>query len=1050
MLLLVTVTITAAYASSFMKNEVYITALGKICSIYYICFLFFLLLKMLIQFQMYNDELLMVYFISILLINAERKQAINEAIKEAMDEVIDNSMATFKSTKFSKINQRPQKSNQNFTSFQLLRFFKKPSEDAKRMGKANQMYRNIVKKAETKMFEVKRAKVAKSQGAEARAESLAEMLLHRPGSMLTSQEVVRAWQVARNTYYEEEQALNCDFSSPFRTISGICNNPVKPYLGSSGTALRRLLPPFYEDNISTLRGTIQQQGLLAVSPSNPFSKPDPSVRFVSEQVVSSSNRDEVPFTHLIMQFGQFLDHDLGLSPEEPEERGHECTGCTFTDVCQPIKVREADKSFGIGTRNNCKCLLFRRSLSLFCPKQPMKLTPLEQVNDITSFIDGSMIYGSRDDTAKALRSSDGGGLLLEGTAYPMNKPTLPLDRNGKMACPPNTNCFLCGDIRCNEQISLTIMHTLWLREHNRCARKMTTINRHWNDEMLYQMCRKIVGALIQKITYEDYLPKIMGKSIGRFIGKYTGYNSMTDPSIPNSFSTAAYRYGHSLIRPVFDRLNENYKPIPIGPLPLVSAFFSPELFKTSLGTDPIARGWLRVNSRKVDEFLNSVLTTKLFQTKATPGMDLASLNLQRGRDHGLPQYGNFKKFCSKKFGITSDIENMLTRARFIELYGSVDAAEVWLAGLAEKRISDGLLGATFACIFGLTFVGVREGDRFFWENPGVFTNAQKNSIRNDSISRVICENSDNINMIQPDAFLSNQTNNLVSCNQLEGVNFNLFRECSISIKIANRFSKSSHITINTTTDGITTNHNLSLLSGISDHCINVICPTKDTPMTLSFPESRLAILYYRVSLRPYRKIHIKFSLGINLFDKIIGLNTGGSNCGSDKPGFIYVLGKLASETYHAEDVLDEDKSKSYAKDVLIEDNFEPYVDDDLDEDKSKSNSEDVLEEDKSESYSEDVLEEDKSESYSEDVLEEDKSESYSEDVLQEDWLEELLDEDSQEASQEMESENSNAGLESSMEASYDQFGRKEEEKQQKIDKKASLFGELRKVLEKLN
>jgi len=120
------------------------------------------------------------------------------------------------------------------------------------------------------------------------------------------------------------------------------------------------------------------------------------------------------------------------------------------------------------------------------------------------------------------------------------------------------------------------------------------------------------------------------------ISPYPGYNPQVNAGTANSFATAAYRYDHSLIRPQFDRLDANYRPLAIGPVNLVNPFFNPTQFHTSLGSDPILHGLVSVNSRRVDEFLNIVLTTQLFQANISPGMDLASQNIQRGRDHGLP------------------------------------------------------------------------------------------------------------------------------------------------------------------------------------------------------------------------------------------------------------------------------------------------------------------------------------------------------------------------------------------------------------------------------
>ena len=693
----------------------------------------------------------------------ERAEVLEQAIRETKEAVKARLEA-----KKNRVETQNEK-NGKYTSTQLLaKFFKKPSSQARMQGLARLAYKEIVRRAEQKLFEKKRAKVAKTQGVEAKAESLAEQLFHLPGSMLTAQEVAQAWEAAGGAELGRDISCNFPTVNIFRTIDGTCNNLLKPLLGASGTAFKRLAPPVYEDGISSLRGTLQAQKKFPTF--SPFLPPNPSARLISETVILNVTQDEIPFTHILMQWGQFLDHDLDLGPELEEE----CEECKFTEICQPIRVADLDRAFGVGTPNNASCLPFRRSVPVFEPTKPLTFTPEEQLNDITSFIDGSMVYGSRLEQSLPIRAFQG-GLLLEGIQFPGKQPSLPIDTKNLVQCPNRMDCFLCGEVRCNEQFSLTIMHTLWFREHNRCARELARINPFWSDEKLYQVCRKIVGALIQKITYVDYLPKVLGyKNYDLFIGPYRGYNPLVDPSVPNAFATAAYRYGHSLVRPFFDRLDKDFNPLPIGPLNLVDAFFSPDQFRTSLGTDPIMRGWVSTNARRMDEFLNSVLTTQLFQTPLSPGLDLASLNLQRGRDHGLSPYLVYRNFCFQKFGISSTFENDLTLVRFLKLYGSLETLDLWIGGLAEERLPGGLLGATFACIFGLTFKGVREGDRFFWLNPGVFTAEQRRSIARDSLSRVICDNSDGIEFIQPDAFLSNQTR--VQCSRLGRVDLSLFRE----------------------------------------------------------------------------------------------------------------------------------------------------------------------------------------------------------------------------------------------------------------------------------
>ena len=666
-----------------------------------------------------------------------------------------------------------------FTSMDFLtRAFKKPSKLALKQGKARLLLEDMVKRAERKIEELKRSQV-KSMSTEEKAEQLAEELYHKPGSLLTKDEIAKILidSECREAIVVPRRACRRTNIGRFRTITGVCNNLRDPTQGAAGTAFRRLIPAQYEDGISRPLGRYQAQSLpeegegeqRQSDKTGPFEAPKPSGRLVSKTIVTDRDKEEMPFTHILMQWGQFLDHDLDLGPELEEE----CEGCEFTEVCEPIFVPKDDQVFGAGTPRNGECLPFRRSL-VSCPTDtPGSFSPREQINDLTSYIDGSMIYGSNLETADAVRDKKG-GLLRVGDKQIAGRDSLPVDDEELVACPNRMDCFLCGDIRCNEQISLTTMHTLWVREHNRIARALARLNPFWSDERLYQEARQIVGALVQKITYVDYLPKILGPSFDQVIGSFERYDPTVDASVPNSFATAAYRYGHSLIRPNFDRLDDNYRSLSIGALPLVQAFFNPPALKASGGTDPLLRGLVTVNSRKVDEFLNNVLTTQLFETNTSPGMDLAALNIQRSRDHGLPGFTQWRNFCQRIFNISSDTENQLTFLRFMQLYGNLDNVELWVGGLAEDRLPGSLLGATFACIFGLTFRNSRDGDRFFYERPRVFTRAQLVQIRRTTLSSVICANT-GITTIQPDAFLSNETR--VSCaNGIPKINLSAWKE----------------------------------------------------------------------------------------------------------------------------------------------------------------------------------------------------------------------------------------------------------------------------------
>ena len=666
--------------------------------------------------------------------------------------------------------------------------FKQTSKEAQRQGNARELLEDMVHRAERKLAELQRKSHAEVQSAQARAEELATELFHRPGSMLTKKEIARMMIESSCTARKAPKCFTRT-SQRFRTIDGTCNNLRNPLLGAADTALVRLIPAQYEDGISSLRGGLQNRKGTFIK-SGPFTPPNPSARLVSQTVIRNISEDET-LTHILMQWGQFIDHDLSLSPELDDN----CTDrvengkCQFTDICEPIRVADRDPIFGSGTSNNGNCIAFSRSISI-CedPNVPLVnggIRTREQINVLTSFIDGSMIYGSDEEFARRLRLFKG-GLLLEGKNFPGNRPELPrisaLENRRKdgmepfVGCsnPGELGCFLAGEFRVNEQIVLTVMHTLWFREHNRIARELATLNPKWNDERLYQEARRIVGALIQKITYMDYLPKIFGQEVYDIVlGKSTGYDPRINPGVNNAFSTAAYRYGHTLIRPFFKRLDSNYRPIGAGPLDLLDAFMDPDQFRMSFGTDPLTRGLVTENSRRVDEFLSSALTNNLFREH----LDLASLNIQRGRDHGLPTYLTWQRYCNavfkKKLPIP-EFENTLSLVRFLELYGSLDTVDLWIGGLAEERLRGSLLGPTFACLFGITFRNIRDGDRFFYSSPGVFEPAQLESIEKHTLSSIICDNSDNIDQIQADAFLTNQKR--VSCSQIPRVDLRLWKE----------------------------------------------------------------------------------------------------------------------------------------------------------------------------------------------------------------------------------------------------------------------------------
>ena len=579
------------------------------------------------------------------------------------------------------------------------------------------------------------------------------------------------------------RATHCNESQPtfdcteysvlkYRTYDGTCNNFFYPLRGAVHTAFPRLLPAEYEDGISSPMGRSQAVAGDHTSP------PWPSARHISWKVVRSNatsldGSDSAGITHMVMQWGQFLDHDLDLTPVFDEE-----CGCNHTPKCSPIHVHENDTTFGMASANDGRCLSFSRSLPT-CKMDTSASVPRDQVNQITAFVDGSQVYGSSEKLALSLRTRVG-GLLKQGGRSVSDKGNLPFQKER-----PDGGVlpfFIAGDERANEQTGLTVMHTLWLREHNRLARRLGKMNPCWDDERVYQEARKIVGAEMQKISYYDFLPVLFGTHMQIYVPMYRGYDPFVDPSIPNSFATSAYRFGHSLVRNQLLRLDKNYTAMDIGHLDLSHAFFNPVSYFESMGTDGIARGLMVDIANPVDEFLNSVLTSKLFsKIPGSLGGDLASLNIQRGRDHGIPSYRTWQRYCEEKFpGKQARFRDNATIAVLQWLYGAeegfMDGMDLWVGGLSEERMEGAQLGPTFACILGLTFSRLRDGDRFWFEEQYQFSEVQRRELKRSSLGRVVCDNGDNIRRVSRNVFRSGQVR--VPCEDIPELDLQLWKDYS--------------------------------------------------------------------------------------------------------------------------------------------------------------------------------------------------------------------------------------------------------------------------------
>lgn len=308
------------------------------------------------------------------------------------------------------------------------------------------------------------------------------------------------------------------------------------------------------------------------------------------------------------QWGQFVDHDITATAQPRSINGSIPKCCdTFQlhPFCLPIKVPRDDPWL---SPLNVQCLEFLRSAP--AQRSDCILSWREQTNQVTSFLDGSTVYSSNarnSDNSRIFRD----GLLLFGRGVPREDVCL----RGALA----NQCIRPGDSRSGEQPGLLAMHTVWVGEHNRIASELVEINPHWSDEKLYQESRRIIGAMIQHITFREFLPLVLGKPVCELFdlvvlnnGYFKGYDPRVNPTVANSFGASAFRFGHSLVQGSFMRADRNHR-IMQNNVSLHEEFARGDTGGVG-SLHRLLRGMANQNALMRDEFITPELTNHLFQT----------------------------------------------------------------------------------------------------------------------------------------------------------------------------------------------------------------------------------------------------------------------------------------------------------------------------------------------------------------------------------------------------------------------------------------------------
>jgi hypothetical protein len=592
---------------------------------------------------------------------------------------------------------------------------------------------------------------------------------------------------------------------PTQRLDGRGNNLRHPEWGQAGRPYARVVPAAYADGIGE-----QVTG--------------PDVRYVSNRVFNDTHRNifsERDVTQWVFTWGQFIDHTIGLRDEAGEQAD------------MPFAGDDPLEEFS----NTLGAMPFTRSAA--APGTGVD-SPREQTNTVSSYINAWAVYGGTEERLEWLRdgpvdgdlSNNSAHLLLPG-AYlprrdsrgdPASAPAMAVD--GALRGAPD-RAAVAGDVRANENIALQATQTLFAREHNRIVDLLPD---DLSEEQRFQIARRVIIAEQQYITYNEFLP-----AVGVRLPRYRGYRPDVNTTLTNEFATVGYR-AHSMIHGEIeleadvarydgDRLaalqgqgievetSEDGAEVTIA-VPLNVAYFNPDLVE-SLELGPLLRGIGLEAQYNNDEMIDNQLRSVLFQIPVSGNpacldgeelpacfqgvVDLGALDIQRGRDHGIPSYNELraayglrpKRTFEAVTGEPSSAfpaDPLLTAgeeiddpesldivarrdidgnelplegggdgasavdvdrrtplaARMRAIYGSVDRLDAFVGMVAEPHVRGSEFGELQLAIWAREFRALRDGDRFFYGNdPGLRAIARAHGIDfRRTLAEVIADNTD--------------------------------------------------------------------------------------------------------------------------------------------------------------------------------------------------------------------------------------------------------------------------------------------------------------------
>lgn len=555
------------------------------------------------------------------------------------------------------------------------------------------------------------------------------------------------------------RSCNRTANSEYRPVDGKLNDRCK-HTGKSFEPYGRLEKAHYSDCLWDMRKSKSRNAL-------------PKPRLIVNGIFRHFRRQITPNTrlpnYLAAMMGQYIAHDIGSRVNV--QTGNETIQCCSANnehpvpvgirhrACCPIEIPENDPDYK--KFPNFHCINMIRSEIM--AKDMNEMTPAQQLNEVTAFLDNSNLYGNEKDVMDSLRTGIGGQMVT----------------NSGNILPERDNSFYLGDGRLNQTPQLQMLHSIYLREHNRIAKILATLNPHWDDNRIFEETRRIVVAQFQHVVYKEFLPAFIDPCIMDSLNDPV-FGKKLDALSFNEFNGAVFRTFHSFIPTKIQLINQNgsYKTLLLN-----DVTFNQQLIRTNY--DEIARGLLMqpLNADGYDPNLFHGLFSK---SADSPGTDLLSIDLTRGRDHGMPPYVTLLRLLKGTRRITkfrhlsphiSEENIQLLR----ENYESVEDIDLLAGALLETPLNGTLLGPTTQLMMAQQFLRLKSADPYFYTNPSSpkpFSARQLKQIKKANTNLLFCLNSGVESVPDVPSFAPLTSSNIRKCSALEKISYESWQEKS--------------------------------------------------------------------------------------------------------------------------------------------------------------------------------------------------------------------------------------------------------------------------------